>query len=74
MKMVGILFVALVAGVVAATVSLGSGGSLWAAVVTYFAAGTVATFLGLIAVIWRAWAAEQPTSKLALGRAAPAGK
>ena len=44
MKMVGILFVALVAGVVAATVSLGSGGSLWAAVVTYFAAGTVATF------------------------------
>lgn len=74
MKVVGILIVAMVCGIVAAGVSLGSGGSLWAAFVNYFAAGMLATLFGLALVIWRAWEAERPSGKLVMGGAASAGK
>lgn len=74
MKVVGILVLALVCGLVAAGVSLGSGGSLWAAFVNYFAFGMLATLFGFALVIWRAWEGERPTGKLVLGGAASASK
>jgi uncharacterized membrane protein YraQ (UPF0718 family) len=74
MKIVGILVLSLVAGLLAAGVSIGTGGSLWAALINYLAVGMVATVLGLAVVIWRAWEAERPNSDMALNGAASAGK
>jgi hypothetical protein len=74
MKIVGILILSLVAGLLAASVSIGTGGSLWAALINYLAVGMVATILGLAVVIWRAWEAERPNSGMALNSAASASK
>lgn len=60
MKIVGILLVGLVSGFLAAAVSLATGSTLWAALVNYFAAGMVATMLGVVVVIWRASVSERP--------------
>lgn len=60
MKIVGILLIAVISGFVAAGVSLASGGSLWASLGNYLAAGMIATMLGLGVVIWRAIGAERP--------------
>jgi tellurite resistance protein TehA-like permease len=68
MKIVGILLLGLIAGVVAASVNLGSGGTLWTALLNYLGFGMIATLLGMIVVIWRAWEAERPSTKPMLGR------
>lgn len=75
MKIVGILLVGLVAGMLAAAFSLATGGTLWAALVTYVAAGMVATVLGLGVVIWRVWVFEHDDdTDLILSGAHPASK
>lgn len=74
MKIVGILVFAVMCGVLAAAVSLGSGGSLWAAMANYFVAGMIATLLGLVLVIWRSLDGARSDGKLTLGDTASAGK
>ena len=71
MKVVGILLIAVISGFVAAGVSLASGGSLWASLGNYLAAGMVATMLGLVVVIWRAIDAERPRARPILTGAHP---
>lgn len=73
MKIVGILVLGLVSGVIAATVSLVSGGSLWAALLNYLAVGMATTLLGVTAIIWRAWEAERP-NEIMLNGATSASK
>ena len=67
MRIVGILLVGLVAGVLAAGVSLASGGSLLAAFASYVLAGMIVTMLGVVVVTVRTWAAERPVGKFVLG-------
>jgi hypothetical protein len=67
MNVVGILIVSLVSGLLAAGVNLSSGGSLWTALLNYLGIGMLATVVGVTVVIWRAWEAERPSHKMALG-------
>jgi uncharacterized membrane protein YraQ (UPF0718 family) len=66
MNVAGILVMGLVAGFVASGVSIGAGGSFWAALVNYLIFGMAATTLGVILLIWRAGEAQSPRSKIIL--------
>ncbi len=74
MKIVGILLLALVGGILAAAFSLGSGGTVWAALANYLAAGMMVTVLGLVVVIWRAFEVVRASPEMGLGSAATVGK
>ncbi len=75
MKVAGILFMGLIAGVVAAAASVILGGGFWLAVLNYLAFGTAATILSVGILFWRAFEAERPGHPVALsGIQAATGK
>lgn len=74
MKIVGILLIGLMSGVLAAAVSLGSGGTIWAALLNYIGIGLVASLCAVIVIIWRAYEVERPKARPILGGAAPVSK
>ena len=74
MKIVGILLIGVMSGVLAAVVSLGSGGTIWAALLYYIGIGQVASLCAVIVIIWRAYEAERPKVRPIFDRAAHVAK
>lgn len=64
MKVVGILFMGLIAGIGAAIASLMLGGGLWSAILNYLAFGTAATFVSVAVLFLRAIEDDRPTPAL----------
>ena len=74
MKVVGILLIGLMSGIAAAAFSFGSGGTVWAALLNYIGVGMVATVLGVVVLIWRAWEVERPGHSIVLSGATSTSK
>jgi hypothetical protein len=73
-KSLGMLLMAVISGLVAASASLAVGYGIWLALLHYLMAGMATTFALAAVHLWRAWEAERhPASRGTLQTAAPNG-